>query len=273
MRNRLRRVLERLRAAVRPPSAHAGRRSQSSRHRRATINATAAAIRSRPRVRSRAARCAGRMTGDSSRMLVRSADERPPREEASARPPAVCGTGDGAPAARGRRRVCRGHVSCLRLLGRRLTDSSWPLAHAPMFLVGPAALCYFASLVLRARGWRRLFPGDECPDQGTLPGLCRGRGSERHRAAVSARLLLKIGMLRRLGGIRISLEAIALSIVSLGMVDAIAMLPLSISATATSSADLRGPLLVVVAFGVGCCILLLASGRLVRLPLSVGVDT
>jgi hypothetical protein len=79
--------------------------------------------------------------------------------------------------------------------------------------------------------------------------------------------LIKIGTLRRLGGIRIGLEAIALSIISLGMVDAVAMLPLSISATATSSADLRGPLLVVVAFGAGCCVLLLTSSRLVRLPL------
>jgi hypothetical protein len=68
--------------------------------------------------------------------------------------------------------------------------------------------------------------------------------------------LIKIGTLRRLGGIRISLEAIALSIVSLGMIDAVAMLPLSISATAASSSDLRGPLLLVVAFGVGCCILM-----------------
>ena len=79
--------------------------------------------------------------------------------------------------------------------------------------------------------------------------------------------LVKIGTLRRLGGIRIGLEAIALSIVSLGMVDAVAMLPLSISATAISPASFRGPLLIVVAFGVGCLALLLASVRLVRLPL------
>jgi len=67
--------------------------------------------------------------------------------------------------------------------------------------------------------------------------------------------------------IRIGLEAIALSIVSLGMVDAVAMLPLSISATATSSAGFRGPLLIVVAFGFGCFALLLASARLASLPL------
>jgi hypothetical protein len=78
--------------------------------------------------------------------------------------------------------------------------------------------------------------------------------------------LVKIGTLRRLSGVRIGLEAIALSIVSLGMVDAIAMLPLSVSATATSSAALRGPLLIVVGFGLGCCVLLVGSARLVRLP-------
>jgi hypothetical protein len=79
--------------------------------------------------------------------------------------------------------------------------------------------------------------------------------------------LVKIGTLRRLSGVRIGLEAIALSILSLGMIDAVAMLPLSVSATATSSAGLRGPLLIVVAFSLGCCALLLGGGQLVRLPL------
>ena len=46
--------------------------------------------------------------------------------------------------------------------------------------------------------------------------------------------VVKVGTLRKLGGIRIGFEAIVLSIISLGMIDAIAMLPLSISATATS---------------------------------------
>ncbi len=52
--------------------------------------------------------------------------------------------------------------------------------------------------------------------------------------------LIKVGTLRRLGGIRIGLDAIVLSIVSLGVIDGIAMLPLSISALATSTGDLRG---------------------------------
>jgi uncharacterized membrane protein YbhN (UPF0104 family) len=51
------------------------------------------------------------------------------------------------------------------------------------------------------------------------------------------------------------------------MVDAVAMLPLSVSATASSSAEMRAPLLIVVAFGLACCVLLMGSARLVRVPL------
>jgi hypothetical protein len=153
------------------------------------------------------------------------------------------------------------------LVGRRLTHSSWPLAHAQTLLVADAAICYFASFVLRARGWRRLFPREQQPDQARC--LASVGAAAASGAVLPFRLdyLIKVGTLRRLGGIRIGLEAIALSIVSLGMVDAVAMLPLSISATATSSAGFRGPLLIVVAFGVACCALLVGSTQLVRLPL------
>jgi len=156
-------------------------------------------------------------------------------------------------------------LACV-LLGRRLTGASWPLAHARLLLVAAAGLCYFASFVLRARGWRRLFPRDECPGQARCLASVGAAAASGVVLPFRLDYLVKIGTLRRLGGIRISLEAIALSIISLGMVDAVAMLPLSISATATSTVGLRGPLLVVVAFGTGCCILLLASARLVRLP-------
>jgi hypothetical protein len=158
-------------------------------------------------------------------------------------------------------------VAACVLVGQRLTHSSWPLAHTRAVLVAVAACCYFASYVLRARGWHRLFPHDERPDQArclTSVGAAAASG-----AVLPFRLdyVIKVGTLRRLGGIRIGLEAIALSIISLGMVDAVAMLPLSISATATSAASLRGPLLIVVAFGTCCCALLVASAQIVRFPL------
>jgi uncharacterized membrane protein YbhN (UPF0104 family) len=179
----------------------------------------------------------------------------------------------GAASAPSRRRLLAGVVfavitvaACV-LLGQRLTHSSWPLARARTLLVAVAAVCYFASFVARARGWHRLFPPEQQPDQARC--LASVGAAAASGAVLPFRLdyLVKIGTLRRLGGIRIGLEAIALSIISLGMVDAVAMLPLSISATATSSASFRGPLLIVVAFGFGCCTLLLASARVVRLPL------
>ena len=174
---------------------------------------------------------------------------------------------------RGQRRFVMGigfalvTVTACVLVGRRLTHSSWPLAHAQMPLVGFAAVCYLASFVLRARGWRRLFPLGQQPNQSRC--LASVGAAAASGAVLPFRLdyLVKVGTLRRLSGVRVGLEAIALSIVSLGMVDAIAMLPLSVSATATSSPSLRGPLLIVVAFGLGCCALLVGSARLARLPL------
>jgi len=78
--------------------------------------------------------------------------------------------------------------------------------------------------------------------------------------------LVKIGTLRRMRGVKLGLEAIALSIISLGLVDAVAFLPLSISATATSSSSFRIPLILVVLFGVGACGVLVAGRHFGRVP-------
>jgi hypothetical protein len=136
-----------------------------------------------------------------------------------------------------------------------------------MLFVAVAAICYFASFVLRGRGWHRLFPRDERPEQARCLASVGAAAASGVVLPFRLDYLIKMGTLRRLGRIRVGFEAIALSIVSLGMVDAVAMLPLSISATATSSTNLRAPLLIVVAFGMSCCALLLASAHLVRLPL------
>jgi len=158
-------------------------------------------------------------------------------------------------------------VGASLLVARRLTDSTWPLEHVSPWLCAGAAAAYLASFVLRARAWHRLFPRNECPDQANC--LASVGAAAASGAVLPFRLdyFVKVGMLRKLGGIRVGLGAIVLSIVSLGMIDAIAMLPLSISATATSGSALRGPLLIVVVFGIGCCTLLVAGGRLSRLPL------
>jgi uncharacterized membrane protein YbhN (UPF0104 family) len=153
------------------------------------------------------------------------------------------------------------------LVARRLTQSSWPLDHVEPWLTAAAALAYLASFFFRARAWHRLFPCEARPDQGRC--LASVGAAAASGAVLPFRLdyVVKVGVLRKLGGARVGLGAIALSIVSLGMIDAIAMLPLSISATATSNTVLRGPLVIVVVFGLGCCTLLVAGGRMARLPL------
>lgn len=172
----------------------------------------------------------------------------------------------------GRRRLVAGLIfaavtvaACL-LVGQRLTTSSWPLAHTRTLLVALATVCYFLSFILRARGWHRLFPREEQPDQARCLASVGAAAASGVVLPFRLDYLVKIGTIRKLRGVRIGFEAIALSIVSLGMVDAIAMLPLSISATATTSTAFRGPLLIVVVFGLGCCVLLMASARLVSLP-------
>ena len=153
------------------------------------------------------------------------------------------------------------------LVARRLTHSTWPLQNVEPWLAAAAAVAYLGSFVFRARAWHRLFPRDECPDQARC--LASVGAAAASGAVLPFRLdyLIKVGMLRKLGGMRVGIGAIVLSIVSLGMIDAIAMLPLSISATATTNAALRGPLLIVVVFGIACCTLLVVGGRLAQVPL------
>jgi hypothetical protein len=174
-------------------------------------------------------------------------------------------------AARSRRRLLSGSLFAAVTLGlsvllaRRLTDTSWPLQRADMALVGGVVGLYLASYVLRALGWQKLFPA------ASRPGRCRCLTACGAAAASGVVLpfrldyLVKIATLRRMPGVKVGLEAVAVSIVLLGLVDAVAFLPLSISATATSSSGFRVPLILVVLFGVGAGGVLVAGRRLARL--------
>jgi hypothetical protein len=79
--------------------------------------------------------------------------------------------------------------------------------------------------------------------------------------------VVKICTLRRLGGVRLGLETIAVSILALGVVDAVAMLPLAGFALATSGPVLRAPLIVVVLFCTSCLAILTLGQRVARVPL------
>jgi hypothetical protein len=174
--------------------------------------------------------------------------------------------------ARGRRRIIASFafaavtLGASVLLARRFTHTSWPLQRAHLDLVGGAVVLYFASYVFRALGWQKLFPAAARPDRARCLAACGASAASGAILPFRLDYLVKIGTLRKMRGVNLGLEAIALSIISLGLVDAIAFLPLSISATATSSSSFRIPLILVVLFGVGACGILVAGRHLVRLP-------
>jgi hypothetical protein len=208
---------------------------------------------------------------------ARSDRECPLIETVAARP--LIGVGRPAAPWRGihhsshRRRLLGGLAFCLLSLGacflvaRHLSDASWPLEGAHVRLVFLAGCSYLAGFGFRAFGWRQLFPSRERPDGARCLAACGAAAASGVVLPFRLDYVVKISTLRRLGGVTLGLKTIAFSIVALGMIDAVAMLPLAVSALVMSGPVLRAPLIVVVLFCIGCLAILTLGQRLARLPL------
>ena len=153
------------------------------------------------------------------------------------------------------------------LVARLLSDSSWPLDGARVSLVFLAGGVYFASFGFRALGWQQLFPVRERPDPARCLASCGAAAASGVVLPFRLDYAVKISILRTLGGVKLGFKTIAVSIVALGMIDAVAMLPLAVSALATSGQVLRAPLIVVALFCLGCLVILTLGQRVSRLPL------
>jgi MFS family permease len=122
------------------------------------------------------------------------------------------------------------------------------------------------SLLIRFAGWQRLFARDGRPDGPT----CLGAGSA---AAISSNFppakldyALKVWLVHRLSGRRLSLKAGTVSICMLGLVDAAALLPPALAgALMASTPQIQVPLLAVAAVGLASTALILSAPRLHRL--------
>ena len=106
------------------------------------------------------------------------------------------------------------------LAARRLTSTSWPLQEANIVLVLGASGAYLASFIFRALGWQRLFPGER-PDRSRCLAACGAAAASGVVLPFRLDYVVKVSTLRRLGGVRLGLETVGLSIVSLGLVDAV----------------------------------------------------
>jgi len=158
-------------------------------------------------------------------------------------------------------------IAACVLVARRLTNAAWPLQHADVRFVFVAAAAYLASFGFRALGWRHVFPSRQRPARARCLAACGAAAASGTVLPFRLDYLVKVAMLRKLRGVRLGLDTIVLSILTLGMVDAVAMLPLATYAIATSGAIFRAPLTVVILFCLGCLGVLIAGPRLVRLPL------
>jgi hypothetical protein len=123
----------------------------------------------------------------------------------------------------------------------------------------PATYC--ASFGFRALGWRRMFPSAVRPGRAGCLAACGAAAASGAVLPFRLDYLVKISVLRRLRGNALGLETIVLSIIALGILDSVTMLPLAISALATSGPVFRAPLGVVVLFCIGCLGVLVAGRR------------
>jgi hypothetical protein len=169
--------------------------------------------------------------------------------------------------------VLGGLAFCLLWLGasvlvaRHLSDANWPLQDAQVPLVLLAGCSYLAGFGFRALGWHKLFPSHERPDGARCLAACGAAAASGVVLPFRLDLVVKISTLRRLGGVTLGIETIAVSILALGMVDAVAIAPLAATALALSGPVLRAPLLVVVLFCLGSLGILTLGQRVGRLPL------
>jgi len=111
--------------------------------------------------------------------------------------------------------------------GRRFARGGWPLHHADPLLATGAVLLFLVAYAFKAWGWQRLFAADERPPSGALAfaggAACVGG------IALPGRLddALRVAVVRRYPGVRTGLASLALSLVVLGMLDNVALAPLS----------------------------------------------
>ncbi|HEU4488998.1 MAG TPA: lysylphosphatidylglycerol synthase domain-containing protein [Actinomycetota bacterium] len=173
----------------------------------------------------------------------------------------------------GTRRITGGIAFCTIslagcfLLARHLTSASWPLQKANLVFVLAASCAYLASFGFRALGWHRVFPIRHRPDRARCLAACGASAASGTVLPFRLDYFVKIATLRRLRGIPLGLDTIVLSIVTLGLVDAVAMLPLAIAAISTSGSLFLAPLMVVILWCMGCIGILIAGPRLIQLPL------
>ncbi len=149
------------------------------------------------------------------------------------------------------------------LLVRHFASTPWPLASGQPAVIVAAGLLLLVAQGLKAIGWGRLFAPPERPRP---LALAAGNGG----AALVGAILpgrfddaMRVAVVRRYPGCPAGVRALCLSLVMLGLIDAVALAPLALAAAFLSGGGIgvRTGLAVVAAAGVTAAALILALPR------------
>jgi hypothetical protein len=151
----------------------------------------------------------------------------------------------------------------LAVVGRSLVHSGWPLSHGNPALVAAAGLLFALAYGFKAYGWRRLFRKTERP--GPLALAAAGGGASLMGIALPGRFdeMVRIAIVRRYPGCPVGVRGLCLSLVTLGLLDTVALAPFALAAAAFpgNPPAVRAGFIVVGLGGIGAAAVILLLPR------------
>src|SRR5919106_6773151 len=155
-------------------------------------------------------------------------------------------------------------TAILAVAGHSLLDSGWPLARGNAGIVTAVGLLFMIAYGFKAYGWRRLFRPNERP--GPLALAAAGGGASIMGVALPGRFdeVVRIAIVRRYPGCPVCVRGLCLSLVTLGLIDTVALSPLATAAAAFpgSSPAVRAGFAVIGIGGVAAAAVVLVLPRL-----------
>jgi lysylphosphatidylglycerol synthase-like protein len=123
-------------------------------------------------------------------------------------------------------------VALVALAFRRISNAPMPFSHGRPALLASVALLFLAAFLLKAIGWARLFHHRERP--GPVSLAAAGGGATIGGIVLPGRFdeLIRIAIVRRFPGCPAGVPSICLSLVTLGLIDSVALAPFSLVAAA-----------------------------------------
>ena len=154
-------------------------------------------------------------------------------------------------------------TAVLAVVARSLVHSGWPLGGGNPALVAVAGLLFALAYGFKAYGWRWLFRKAERP--GPLALAAAGGGASLMGVALPGRFdeMVRIAIVRRYPGCPVGVRGLCLSLVTLGLLDTVALAPFALAAAAFpgNPPAVRAGFIVVGLGGIGAAAIILLLPR------------